>query len=173
MYAALVISIISIVLAVLVLLWNILNATLLDRARLDVTMDFGMKLVGGDPNTNRTVVAIAATNIGKRPVRLNSLWLAFGRPFRWWMRLMPKKWRRFKPIAIMLPGDDPMLVALSSEIPTMLGVGETANLYHYEQEDVFTRAKAEGFAHAFSFAVGSTAKGRSRGIRIPFPEADD
>jgi len=172
--AALVVSIISLVFAALALAWNILNVTLLDRARLNVTLDVGMTLVGGMPGTERTVVAVAATNIGKRPVRLHSLWLAFGRPFRWWMRIIPRKWRRDLTMgAIMLPGNDPMLVALSTELPTMLGVGEAATLYYYEQDQVLARAQADGYTHAYATAGGSTARGSSKRIRIPFPEDDN
>jgi hypothetical protein len=34
-------------------------------------------------------------------------------------------------------------------LPKVLGVGETANLDYYEQENVFERAEAKGFTHAF------------------------
>ena len=167
--AALAISIISIVLAVLALLWNILNVTLLDRARLDVRIDFGMKMVGG-PGPDRMVVALTVINVGKRPVRLTGLWLALGKPPTKWRRLVPSRWRHLglPNLAIMNPGYDSKLVALQTEIPLMLGVGEAAYIYDYDQAMVLEGAKKQGATHAYAKAYGSTADGTSRAKPIPY-----
>lgn len=170
---ALIISVVSLVIALLALIWNILNATLLDRARLDVRIDFGMRMVGGAPGTDRTVVAISATNIGRRPVRLTGLWLAFGRPPVWWRHFVPRRWQEklLPNIALMNPGGDRMLASMSTTLPLMLGIGEAANIYDYEQARVFEAARENGEEYAYARAFGSTTGGWSKRVRIPYPDA--
>ena len=129
-----------------------------------------MKLVGGSPDTDRDVVLVSATNIGKRPVRLTSLWLVFGRPFPRWGKAIPKKWRQRYTKGVMQPGDDPMLVEMSATIPVMLGVGEQAVVYSYEETAVLDAAKKHGQTHAYAEAGGSTARGRSNVVKIPLAD---
>jgi hypothetical protein len=58
---------------------------MLDRARLKVIAET-MTVFG--KREGRDVVLVRVTNVGKRDTYLQSLWLAFGRPWRWYARLM-------------------------------------------------------------------------------------
>ncbi len=131
-----------------------------------------MQLVGGAPGTDRTVVSVSAANIGKRPVHLTGLWLAFGRPPPWWRHFVPGRLKRriLSNLIIMNPGEDRALAGRSTQLPVLLGVGEVATIYDYEQSMVLGKARKEGFEYAYARAFGSTADGWSKRVKIPYPE---
>ena len=133
-----------------------------------------MRMVGGAPGTDRVVIAVSATNIGKRPVRLTGLWLSFGQPPPWWRGFVPRRFRnaRLPEVIIMNPGGDRMLAAMSTNLRLMLGVGESAYVYDYEQAMVREKAKQGGHKYAYTRAFGSTTGGASRRVKIPYPEDD-
>ena len=163
---ALALATVSIALSFVTLTWNILNATLLDRARLALSIDF-MSIV--DAHATKRVVTVSATNVGRRPVHLTGLWLCFGRPYGWWTRLIPKPVRSkvLPGFVVMNPSGNPRLDARSTKLPVMLGPGESAYVYDYEQQHVLDNARTGGFTHAYARAFGSTAGGSSRRIRLP------
>ena len=71
---AVAVAAVSFFLSFVVLVWNILNATLLDRARLKVRI-----WAGAMPESKDVVhhaVTFEAANIGKRPVQLSELWIS-------------------------------------------------------------------------------------------------
>ena len=170
--AAVWLSIVSLLIAALALLWNILNATVLDKARLEVRVEFST-MVGGIQGTELRIVTLTAVNIGRRPVRLSNLMLVLGTPPSNWRQLLPRKWRTIgRPeLALMNPGGDTYLVSLQTSLPIMLSPGEAAYVYDYERDPVITGARDHGYDSAYAVAWGSTTSNTSAAINLETEEA--
>lgn len=74
------------------LFWQIYLAYRIDRPRIKASID---QVVMPDPITGKVweVVIARATNVGKRQIETRSTLLALGRPRRWFLKWMPKRWR--------------------------------------------------------------------------------
>lgn len=165
---AFLLAVVSLFVAGISLFWNVVNATRVDRARLRADLGLNVRLMGGPGGgVAYDLITVAATNVGKRAVTLNSLYLAYGRVWRPWARLLPNVLQdRWFSIYIQLPGDDPFLNAISASPPCRLDVGETQTVY-YDRGTVLERAHGAGHSKAFARAIGSTARASSRRVRLP------
>jgi hypothetical protein len=133
---ALVLSGFSLGVALLTFVWRIIFDIYLDAPRVKVTLE--ARTITGYEQEPAPVYIVAATNMGRRPTTITSLWLTFGRPRRWWWRLirrfLTKGWRR-KLFARGLMTPDLAWVHLNTKIPTRLDVGEQAHAF-YSREAV-------------------------------------
>lgn len=138
---ALIISGISLGVALATFVWRIAFDVWLDRARVKVTLaELSLTGPGSKPSE---VYVVTATNRGRQPTTVTSLWLVFGRPYRGWWRvvryLLPRKLRkRLFTQGIMLP--DTQWLALNSTLPKRLDVGEQVHTY-YSREAVHKNLK--------------------------------
>jgi hypothetical protein len=165
---ALLISLFSLGIALATFLWRIVFDVLLDAPRVKVTLK-AMTIGGGSSEGLVDVYIVTATNRGRRPTRVTSLWLVGGRPSRWWRnwtrRIMPKKWRAslFAHGVLM---EQPEWSRYTTRIPTRLDVGEQAHAY-YTKENVH-RSFGEGpYRQIFGTAGVTTGRAPdSRPIRL-------
>lgn len=165
---ALLISLFSLGVALATFLWRIVFDVFLDAPRVKVTLK--AMSIGGGPGGLVDVYIVTATNGGRQPTRLTSLWLVGGRPSRWWTnwtrRIMPKKWReRFFSQGLLM--EQPEWSRLTTRLPTRLDVGDQAHAY-YTRENVHRAFKEEPYRKIFGTAGVATGKARdSRPIRLP------
>ena len=161
---ALIVSIASLAVALCSLSWNIVLALRVDRARLDVTIR-PMTLLGVGERSLR-VIEVCATNVGKRPTTLNSLWLAINRPQRRWHKYVP--FLRTRRGGLMML--DTFLGDLNDTLPKRLDVGESAYV-RYRTSVVQDQREAKTgtvrFRRVHGIASGTTASGTSSSIRVP------
>lgn len=157
---AILISLGSLSASLLALGFQLWNALRIDRASLKVTMTaVGMygAGVGGVQ-----VVSLRVVNQGKRPTKLNSLWLQMSRGRwshrRWW----PKPFRR--DIGMML--HDVIMGVPPLELPMTLDVGGEAQVF-YRQSVVKKGAAEGGYKYCSATAGASTAHGRSPWVKVP------
>ena len=167
---AIVIALMSFGVAFLALLWNIVNATRLDRARLKVKM--WAAVVPERKGLVHHVIIVQATNVGKRPVQLSSLWIQYGpRPY-WWHKLLPSKLRghiyRREPGGIFVPSEP-----WYSRMPELgrLGVGDSVKLT-YGQEWLQAKAAEVGATRVYAAGEGSTASAYTRRVSVPAVRQD-
>lgn len=159
------IALMSFVVALLALAWNILNATRVDRARLRVKM--WAAVMPEASGLIHHVVIVQATNIGKRPVQLTGLWVQYGPRPRWWYKLIGSKLRgliyRRNPGGIFVPAQP-----WYSRMPTLgkLDVGETVRIV-YGQEWLQAKAKESGISKVYGAAEGSTTSAYTKLMEVP------
>lgn len=151
-------AIASLLISALSLAWSAIVATRLDSARLKVDIEAQYVIVGA---SSRRVVAVTATNVGRRATRLNSLWLIFGRPQRWYHRVVPPVRRRT--VGLLIP--DLAWTSFNTTLPTLLDVGDQAVVF-YSAEVVLARAQEHDERTAYGSANGSTARAHSRPISV-------
>ena len=141
---AIVIAVMSFSVALLSLVWNILNATLVDRARLKVKM--WATVMPESKSLMHHVIRVEATNYGKRPVKLSSLWIQHGPRPRWWHKILPSKVRDWiyhrKPGGIFTPGE-PWFSQWMPDLPASLDVGGSETIL-YGQEQLHALAEKAG-----------------------------
>jgi hypothetical protein len=126
---ALLISLFSLGVALATFVWRIVFDVFLDAPRVEVTLK-DMAIGGGPTGGLVDVYIVTATNRGRRPTRVTSLWLVGGRPKRWWTnlahRIMPKRWRdNFFAHGILM--EQPEWSRYTTHIPTRLDVGDQAH----------------------------------------------
>jgi len=146
--------------------WKVVYDIYFDAPRLGVTLA-ALSVMGGAPPWPAYVVTV--TNRGKRPTTLTSLWLVFGRPPRWWGRLLPKSVRgKLFTAGLML--SDIRGQALSTKVPGRLDVGEQASVYY---DRALVEKNAEEHKERFMYgAAGSTTQSKnSRRLKTAEPPA--
>jgi len=158
--------------ASLSLLWNILNATLVDRARLKVKM--WATVMPESRGVVHHVIRVEATNYGKRPVQLSSLWIQHGPLPRRWHKILPAKVRGWiyqrNPGGILTPGE-PWFSSSMPKLPVTLDVGDSVTIL-YGQEQVQALVEKIGASKVFAAAVGATASAYSRPTPVPTVKQD-
>jgi hypothetical protein len=166
---ALLISLFSLGVALATFLWRIVFDVLLDAPQVKVTLR-AMAIGGGQTGGLVHVYIVTATNRGRRPTRVTSLWLVGGRPGRWWRdwtrRVMPKGWRdSFFAHGVLM--EQPEWSRLNTRIPTRLDVGDQAHAY-YTQDNVHRSFREGPYRQIFGTAGVATGRTRdSRPIRLP------
>jgi hypothetical protein len=166
---ALLISAFSLGIALATFLWRIVFDVFLDGPRVKVTLK-DVSVGGGGPGGMVEAYVVTATNRGRRPTIVTSLWLEGGRPSRWWRdwmrRFMPKKWRRSF-FARGLLTEQPEWSRLTTRLPTRLDVGDQAHAY-YTREKVRRIFKEHPYRKIFGSAGVTTGRAPdSRPIRLP------
>lgn len=150
----------SLLVAIVALVFGAWKELVLERARLRVEIQAAVIASAGG---TEEVIVVRATNVGRRDTYLQSLWLAFGRPLKWYGRLMPAGLRgKWFELGLMNPVPHPSNTA----IPSPLVAGATAQLI-YPLSLVRQRAAEHSFAKAFAMATATTARGHSAVIKIP------
>lgn len=150
------------------LVWQIVLALRIDKARLRCKIG-AFVAPKSDGSGTWEVITISATNTGKRQTRLTSLWLVIGKPHPWWFRRLPSRVRqrfgRTQGLVIPpLPHNSTWEMAYySSQMPVDLDLGGTASV-HYPKE-MIENALTEGDKYIYASGNATTASADSRPMK--------
>lgn len=161
---ALVIAGISLGISVTTFIWRILYDLYVDAPRLKVTLQ-AMAMFGGE---QINIYVVTATNRGRRPTTITSMWLCFGRPRRRWMRLLKlflskERRERFLAGGIILP--DELGMAYNTKLPKRLDSGEQASVY-YSQDTVHARLRETPYRLMYGTAGATLGGSSSKAMRL-------
>lgn len=152
MEAALLISFVSLALALFALSWQMYEAFRVDRAR--IVLEAEEKVQVREHREPVDVLRVSATNLGKRPTTINALWLGLGHiEHRWPWKLVPG---RFRPAPKWdLCGQPIGYMGACDTIPCKLEPGDQINVL-YTRETVEERLRETGFDMFFVQAFATT-----------------
>lgn len=159
---ALFVSCVSLGVALATFGWRVVFDIWLDGSIVKVTLD--LMTMTGRPGQLDEVYVVTATNRGRRPTTVTSLWLTFGRPRRGWHRTRRVMTRRLRKKlfskGILMP--TPKWSAYNTVLPMRLDVGEQAHVY-YERDAVLGELREASYRWMHG-AAGVTS-GRVRDSR--------
>lgn len=164
---ALLVAGVSLGVALATFIWRIIFDIYLDAPHVKLTLQ--AMTITGFGQKPADLYVVTATNTGRRPTTITSLWLNFGRPRRrrWRLlsRIMLRRWREnLFARGLMIP--DQAWTAYNTNLPTRLDVGEQANAY-YSRDAVHKNLKTQPYGFMFGGAGVTTGTAPdSRPIRV-------
>ena len=164
---ALIVSAASLLVSVLALGWHIFNATRVDRPRLRLSVTCPV-MPDGRGNAWE-VVSVEAVNTGKRGVRVSGLHLAWGPQWRWWRRMMPRRWRAISGGSLLIPNYTHPVGSVSTPMPVYLDPWDSAHTL-YTRDLVDQRMAEDSRSGERVFANASTSLGTRVSRKQPLRE---
>lgn len=142
-------------------MWRIVYDLAFDRPRVKVRVVEGS--MGVPPNLVPTYI-VTATNVGRRPTTLQSLWLCFGRPWPRLSKLLGKKLaKRWFSISMIQP--DAPSRPRATQIPVRLEPGDEAQVF-YARDDARESLKDRLPVKLFGRAWTTHGHRNSRRLRV-------